>query len=1492
MTTCARTWLLAVLLACAPGRVSALSIQGTVADSAEIPVPDALVAVTSEVDPTLLYSDTTDPDGRFLLSWPITAVLETAAATPTQFQLFQNWPNPFNPRTRIGYSLNIGTPIELAVYNVLGQKVRVLDRGFREAGVYERSWDGRDDSGRPLSAGVYIYRLQAGDRQATQKMVMLDGAVGLSPAASAGRPGGAKPLAGGDESGAAPYTLEVTAAGFRGYRQEQLALVDGQTLAIAVERLPEGQGDLAVTETGTAGATTIAVGTRAVTIQLLTAAGAPGQAVGGVEALVEEVGGGSLVLLEDPHGALLPAVEFVGDDPTTGHLSVALLPGDESPEVWSILPLPDDFSLPEECLVGSMLLSQVVWSALENPSAHTVLFHHRASWDGDQPDPMVDLYASHGDRLLHIRFRGPASGPAGLDPATRSKASAVTVGSVSLGDLLDRTDLIYQTIDHVSALAADDFEIECLGQGEGELRVPVGSTIQVRGLVGGQDATVDPRTVFLTDNYRLTHFDNEATDRKGQLTLDRPGTVVVRARRFQDPRQRLVNCFRRSRNALTVHFVPEDIPLVYLQEAAASPAQPNPGERFELRLTIRNGGRVALQEPPALQVVDMASDQPITPAEGLPTGTLAAGTAGTFTFQAVLDTPGLHVLCARFGGEPTFGRTELQVRDRNSGAPLAIASAIDPVTRWPLAEGLSPLSVVLVGEESHDPEGSELTYAWDLTGDGEPECRRMNQRLTLVNEADRDEVYRVRLQVTDSALQAGHDELALVVHPNQRPEARFDIIPAHAAGATGTELTFDASASDDRETASAHLRYQWDLDGDGAYETDLSAGNRAVVHSFGQAGTRSVRLRVEDEQGNRDHLVRPFLVAANEQTITVDLPGGATMDMAWIEPGTFTMGSPASEPGRELHEGPLHEVIVGRGFHLGRYEITQGQWESVMGTQPWAGRSYVEPQPNHPAVYLSWYDVQGFIQRLNAAAGEALYRLPTEAEWEYACRAGTATTWSFGDSETGLGEHAWYDVNAWGAGIHHAQPVGTRRPNGWGLFDMHGNAFEWCQDWHGWYLAGGQLDPAGPADGTARVGRGGDFSAGAGRLRSAVRYGHAPELNTGASGARLLREGTGPKSDPALALSIAQIVVGGDPRENRVELRSAGTGQLHWTLSVSRELWLRVSAEQGDTGGDWTFSGTGDVTLTVHTGSNGLADGVYEGAICVKSNGGDAEIPVLMTVGDGSGPAPGDIIEVDLPGGATMELVWLQPRAFLMGAPLSERGRRSDEGPQHEVTLSRGFYLGKCEITQAQWESVMETTPWVGQTHVWTGPEYPAEPISWGDVQEFIRRLNAAEGKELYRLPTEAEWEYACRAGTTTPWSFGDDPERFGDYGWYSGNSSVAGAAKHSQPVGLKRPNPWGLFDMHGNALEWVQDWYGSGYYSSSPSIDPRGPETSHARVFRGGFFHEGPYAARSAWRGRRSSEHGASWGNGARLLRTGPGRRIGGAGRPSSSTRSLAPVW
>jgi formylglycine-generating enzyme required for sulfatase activity len=187
-----------------------------------------------------------------------------------------------------------------------------------------------------------------------------------------------------------------------------------------------------------------------------------------------------------------------------------------------------------------------------------------------------------------------------------------------------------------------------------------------------------------------------------------------------------------------------------------------------------------------------------------------------------------------------------------------------------------------------------------------------------------------------------------------------------------------------------------------------------------------------------------------------------------------------------------------------------------------------------------------------------------------------------------------------------------------------------------------------------------------------------------------------------------------------------------------------------------------------------------------------------------------------------MGFVRIPAGEFMMGCEGNNNCGFDDE-PQHRVKISQPFYLGKYEVTQGEWEAVMGNNP-----SRFKGRGNPVENVSWNDVQMFIQRLSAKEGKK-YRLPTEAEWEYAARAGTTSQYSFGDDAGRAGQYAWYGKDSGS------THPVGQKQPNPWGLYDMHGNVWEWVQDWYDSSYYAQSPANDPGGPSGGDKRVLRGG---------------------------------------------------------
>ena len=467
-----------------------------------------------------------------------------------------------------------------------------------------------------------------------------------------------------------------------------------------------------------------------------------------------------------------------------------------------------------------------------------------------------------------------------------------------------------------------------------------------------------------------------------------------------------------------------------------------------------------------------------------------------------------------------------------------------------------------------------------------------------------------------------------------------------------------------------------------------------------------------------------------------DLGQGIKLEMVLIPAGKFMMGSPESENARGIYE-TQHEVTLTKPYYMGKYEVTQEQYESVMGVNPSNGTKGAKL----PVTDVSWEDCNEFIKKLNANT-DGGYRLPTEAEWEYACRAGTSTAYSFGDSVT------QNDANVDGSSI---KVVGSYKPNALGLYDMHGNVFEWCNDRYGDYVTGAVTDPKGPAPGNSHVLRGGFFGLTISAARSSNRVNFAPTTRSGSFGFRLARTvdsktyvvPTVPKTDPTEGMpTTASLLVA------------------PFSEAKAKEVQKEVAKS--------------------------LQKGVEEKA--------------------------------DLGKGIRMEFVLIPKGKFKMGSSESEKGRSNFE-TQHEVTLTKPYYMGKYEVTQEQWESVMGNNP----SSRTKGAKLPVTNVSWEDCRVFVRKLNAnTDGG--YRLPTEAEWEYACRAGTTTAYSFGESVTP-SDVNY---NGSI-------KPVGNYKPNAFGLYDMHGNVWEWCNDFYEP--YTNNSVIDPKGLAIGVNRVLRSGSF-------------------------------------------------------
>ena len=525
--------------------------------------------------------------------------------------------------------------------------------------------------------------------------------------------------------------------------------------------------------------------------------------------------------------------------------------------------------------------------------------------------------------------------------------------------------------------------------------------------------------------------------------------------------------------------------------------------------------------------------------------------------------------------------------------------------------------------------------------------------------------------------------------------------------------------------------------------------------------------------------VKPKLTAA-QLAVGDPIVNSVGMTLLPIPAGQFNMGNPAGNGDTFGRETPQHVTRITRTFHLGMHEVTQSQYQSVIGENP----NYFVGA-DRPAEQVNWFNAVEFCRQLSQRPAERsagrVYRLPTEAEWEYACRAGTTTEFSFGNQRNGLPDYGWFDGNA-GQTTH---DVGLKQPNPWGLYDMHGNVWEWCHDRYANYVPGEVTNPVGPAVGQYRVVRGGSWYFDAQRCGSAFRFRRKPDVALGRLGFRVLMCTREQQAQDA----VFRLQFRGRPQDGHTPqvAEHDGPDRVHVQLTPPQQ---------------------------------------------------KVGLPIVNSLG--------------------MTLIPIPAGQFQMGSRQTDVWGRDREQPRHQVTIRRAFYLGATEVTQRQWQELMSTTPWKGKHQHRGADNIPATFVSWDDAVRFCRKLNFRERAlqrlpkgAVYRLPTEAEWEYACRAGTTTAFSFGQAHLNLAEYGWFYPNALLGG-----QSVAQRKPNPWGLYDLHGNVWEWCSDGYADGY-RSWPASDPRGPRVGSGadRVVRGGSWFSGARFCRSASRRRQAPD-------------------------------------
>ncbi len=596
--------------------------------------------------------------------------------------------------------------------------------------------------------------------------------------------------------------------------------------------------------------------------------------------------------------------------------------------------------------------------------------------------------------------------------------------------------------------------------------------------------------------------------------------------------------------------------------------------------------------------------------------------------------------------------------------------------------------------------------------------------------------------------------------------------------------------------------------------------------------------------------------------VPVEYTNSIGMKFRLIPPGEFVMGSTPKQLDAEAaaagqderwqadirSEAPQHKVILTRPFYLGINEVTQMQYEQIVGINPshfssvGAGREDVGnlDTRNYPVETVTWNESADYCVKLAelehntpfyfhtgqtvTAIGGTGYRLPTEAEWEFACRAGTSTENWNGDGFASAAQIAWFSPNS-GKRTHE---VGQLSPNPFGLYDFLGNVWEWVEDhwepdYYQRFIESPAIDPLCPySNASRRVFHGGsyDYYCGASHRRSSV--------PSGADSQRGFR----------LAVSVDAVKAAISAGPDSEALR---TGWHGWPADAPPPAIAPFDAEQAK--------------LHQEAWANYLG------------------VPVEYTNSIG------------------MKFRLIPPGEFLMGSTEEEvnygtevyAASKEDAGviqraldatrselPLHQVVLLHPIYIGVCEVTQADYSLVTGTNP---ACFAATGPgkeavsgldtsRHPVERVSWNDAASFCAKLCDREklhptylqdGENMvassalgYRLPTEAEWEFACRAGSQTPWTPETDlqPELVG----WSGDNS--GSRTHA--VGELQPSPFGLFDMYGNVSEFVQDWWASDYYSqfaTSPAVNPLGPESGETVVSRGGGWTSARFSCRASQR-------------------------------------------
>ncbi|MGE0606292.1 MAG: SUMF1/EgtB/PvdO family nonheme iron enzyme [Pirellulales bacterium] len=591
---------------------------------------------------------------------------------------------------------------------------------------------------------------------------------------------------------------------------------------------------------------------------------------------------------------------------------------------------------------------------------------------------------------------------------------------------------------------------------------------------------------------------------------------------------------------------------------------------------------------------------------------------------------------------------------------------------------------------------------------------------------------------------------------------------------------------------------------------------------------------------------------ANHLGVPVEFTNSIGMRFRLIPPGEFMMGSTPEEIEDAVKftrgdphwqrcirsEAPLHKVILSQPIYLSVFEVTQGQFQQVLSRNPshfcanGPGKEAVAGMDaaKHPVESVSWHDAAEFCANLSQQEKLATfysrsdsywtmspgtgYRLPTEAEWEFACRAGATTRVWNGDTDDGLPSVAWFKANS----SERTHAVGELAANPFGLCDMHGNVWEWVQDsWDPAYYAHFQetpaIDPVGPTFlGPKHMARGGGWTTLASGCRSADRYARDPVTFSHYLGFRV-----------ALSVDAVRDVFNANENSHRTKWQGWPAGAPKTAIAPFDNAQAKAHQEA------WAkYLGTSVET----TNSVGAKMILIPPGECLTGSS-DEQIAAALKAGEE--------LNVD---------------------DVTKNRIKYTEQPQRKAVISKPFLMTATEVTVAQFRRFVEASKYVTEAEqygfgdseskdandgiadsrrpvTWQTPhttgteeELPVRQVSWNDAVAYCQWLSAQEGQR-YRLPSTAEWEYACRGGQSTQYYFGDDPSELPKYGWHH-----PGSGRQVHLVGQLLPNPFGLFDMHGNLHEWCQDVFVQKEYPEPTTRDPNDYPNKERRAIRGGSYY------------------------------------------------------